>query len=781
MAYQFQNKEFTFTQPDGSTFQVRGWGDQHYARFETLDGQTVTLDPDTQYYNIAKLSDDGDELEPTSRRADDSSNAVVSRGLQDTSGIRINAESATAKGLEASRMMIGGRRCEKRREERLRKTLTRGGLQPDGVNLAPPTRGTVGDFVGLCILIDFNDEPATISQQEVEDFCNQDGYTGFGNNGSVNNYFRDVSLDSFNYTNIVTPYYRAKKAKSYYTDRGITFGSRARALIKEALDDLISSGFDFDTLTTDDEDFVYALNIYYAGSNDNNWTQGLWPHSWSLATKYPLGNGKFIHDYQFTNMSDELTLGTFCHENGHMVCDYPDLYDYGSESSGVGLFCLMCAGNHNEKNPSQISAYLKHVSGWSSKATEMTHGATITLDASMNDFAILKHNENEYFIVENRMKSARDSSLPGSGLAIWHVDEFGNNSNEQMESNKHYELSLEQADNKFELERRRGHLGNKGDLFSDATHTLFSDNTSPNSQWWDGSSSNLEIYDISESNDVMSFKVRLHEDEEEDDQGQTSFRQTSNTIRSIPDNHIAGISDTLTFTESHLLTSISVTVDIDHSYRGDLKVSLIAPAGDTVVLHDRVSENDVGEDIKQTYDEVFVPDLAILLNKPIKGNWILVVQDLASEDIGTLNGWELNLKGRENEGALVVDNILIVEDSPGKKIPDDDPVGVESVLAIDVDGSIKEIEVVLDITHSYIADLVVNLQSPSGTTVNLHDRTGESVSNITEIYSLETTPDLGDFTDLDVAGDWTLKIMDLEGQDVGKLNKWQLNITLVMG
>ncbi len=775
MAYQFHDKEFTFTQPDGSKFKVKGWGDQHYARFETIDGQTVTLDPVTEFYSIATLSDDGDELEATSIRADDSNNAVASRDLESSSAIRISAESATAKGLEASRMMIGGRRCEKRREKRLQKTLTRGGLQPDGVNLAPPTRGTVGDFIGLCILIDFSDEPATISRQEVDDFCNKNGYSGFGNNGSVNNYFRDNSLDSFNYTNIVTQYYRAKKPKSHYTDRGVVFGSRARALIKEALDHLKATGFDFDSLTTDDEDFVYALNIYYAGSNDNNWKQGLWPHSWHLATKYPLGNGKFFYDYQFTNMSDELTLGTFCHENGHMVCDYPDLYDYGSESNGVGIYCLMCAGNRDEKNPSQISAYLKHISGWSSKAIKMTHGATITLDASMNDFAIFTYNENEYYIVENRVKTGRDGSLPGSGLAIWHVDEFGSNSNEQMEPDQHYELSLEQADNKFELERRRHHIGNQGDLFSEATQTVFSDSTAPNSKWWDGSSSSLEIHDISEANEVMSFKVKLREVE---DQSLTSFHQASDVLRIIPDDHLAGITDTLTFTQSHLLTSISVSVDIKHSYRGDLKISLIPPSGDTVILHDRVAANDEGDNIKQSYDEESVPELKALLGQPIKGNWILVVQDLASEDVGTLNGWELTLKGKENEGPIVIAGSLLVEDSPGKKIPDNDPVGIESALAVETNGSLSEIEVMVDITHSYIGDLIISLEAPSGTTVNLHNRTGEGANNLLETYTLENTPDLADFTDAEVAGDWLLKIMDLEGQDVGKLNKWQLSIAL---
>ena len=41
MSFPFFGEEFTFTQPDGGKLRVRGFGDQHHARFETLDGFTV--------------------------------------------------------------------------------------------------------------------------------------------------------------------------------------------------------------------------------------------------------------------------------------------------------------------------------------------------------------------------------------------------------------------------------------------------------------------------------------------------------------------------------------------------------------------------------------------------------------------------------------------------------------------------------------------------------------------------------------------------------------------
>ena len=133
---------------------------------------------------------------------------------------------------------------------------------------------------------------------------------------------------------------------------------RARELIVDALQDLKNQGFDFSQLSSDTDDYVYALSVFYAGSRVNNWSQGLWPHSWALASPSHASPTKRFSDYQITDMGSQLTLRTFCHENGHMVCDFPDLYDYGSESNGVGHYCLMCYGGPNT-NPTQVSAYLK--------------------------------------------------------------------------------------------------------------------------------------------------------------------------------------------------------------------------------------------------------------------------------------------------------------------------------------------------------------------------------------------------------------------------------------
>jgi M6 family metalloprotease-like protein len=380
---------------------------------------------------------------------------------------------------------------------------------------APPAAHIVGDFVGLCLLIDFSDHPATISREEVEAFCNQPGYAGFGNNGSVYDYFMDNSLGRLRYTNVVAPYYRARYPRTHYTDATIPYTQRARELIREALDHLRASGFDFSPLTTDSAGYVRALNVYYTGHVSNNWSEGLWPHAYSLADPYLLTPGKRARDYQITDMGDELTLGTFCHENGHMVCDFPDLYDYDAApngSGGVGAFCLMCAGSAfpgAERNPTHVGAYLKRAAGWAASVTPLTDGMNAIARAGRNEFFIHAKNRREYFLIEHRTQDGRDELLPDAGLAIWHVDHLGNNSYQEGTPTRHYECALMQADGRRELERNLDHLGDDTDLFDGVTGTAFGDATRPNSRWWDRSPSGLEIHNIAPAGADIHFSARL--------------------------------------------------------------------------------------------------------------------------------------------------------------------------------------------------------------------------------------------------------------------------------
>ena len=504
MPIPYFGQEFTFIQPDGTELKVKGFGNQDSAVFETLDGFTVTRDPVTGFYQYATLSDDGNDLVPTGYQAERAN--PYDLGL--SKGLRPNRLAEPMSDDAGSDSLTKRTRWQTRREAARRQK--RAVLEAADAAPAPPERPTVGDFVGLCLLVDFPDVPGTISREEIEAYCNQPGYSGFGNKGSVRDYFFDNSGGRLRYTNIVTPYYTAKHNRSHYADETQPYPQRTFELIKEALESLQAEHFDFSPLTVDAAGFVFATNVFYAGPVVNGFRKGLWPHA-STMPNFPLMPGKTVADYQITNIGSELTLGTFCHENGHMICDFPDLYDYGDDgtrSHGVGSFCLMCYGLRvDPKNPTQVNAYLKFQAGWADSVTDITGSLNASIRAGANDFFILRKNQTEYFIIENRQKTGRDLALPGSGLAIWHVDELGSNENQNMLPNSHYECSLEQADGEFDFERLEPNrpFGDANDLYHGGGNRRFGNATNPHSRWWDGTSSGLEIANISNSGSIMTF------------------------------------------------------------------------------------------------------------------------------------------------------------------------------------------------------------------------------------------------------------------------------------
>lgn len=466
----FRNREFEFAQPDGSTIRLRGSGNQFEARFETLGGHPVIRNADGYFVRTPAIP---------------------------TESPRLAASTFPKLAAHPDRTLS---RWELRRQQkmRLRRDLT---MSTEG-GLAPPARPTIGTVIGLTLLVDFEDDPAKIPQDEVDRFCNQQGYETYGNNGSVRDYFFDVSNGRLTYTNMVLPYYRASKPKSYYAEATVAFEERAQELLREALLYHLEQGTNFTALSSDADGFVRAVNLYYAGSCTNAWCEGLWPHQSTLATKVALPDGRQFADYQMSDMNDRLTLGTFCHENGHMICDFPDLYRYSGNGTGVGVYCLMCVGGMDryETNPVEVGAYLKREAGWGSDVSNRA-ASEITLNAAANEFLIYPKSAHEYFVIENRSASGRDAGLPSSGLAVWYVDETASNTDPAP----FYECELLQADGKQDLELGVNE-GDASDLFNSSTKALFDSATNPSSTWRDGQPSGLTLAEIPAAAAAMRFR-----------------------------------------------------------------------------------------------------------------------------------------------------------------------------------------------------------------------------------------------------------------------------------
>ena len=102
---------------------------------------------------------------------------------------------------------------------------------------------------------------------------------------------------------------------------------------------------------------------------------------------------------------------------------------------------------------------------------------------------------------------------------------------------------------------------------------------------------------------------------------------------------------------------------------------------------------------------------------------------------------------------------------------------VESILCSAEQGSITDIEVSVDVKHTYRSDLRIVLTAPYGTEVVLHDEQGGSADDITKTYTTGDLPELQNFIGKRAQGSWTLKISDLWPEDRGHLESWSLKLS----
>ncbi|MFD0317383.1 M4 family metallopeptidase [Streptomyces flavalbus] len=114
--------------------------------------------------------------------------------------------------------------------------------------------------------------------------------------------------------------------------------------------------------------------------------------------------------------------------------------------------------------------------------------------------------------------------------------------------------------------------------------------------------------------------------------GGTSYESTTDV--SIPDNGAAVTSSiSVTGRTGAAPANLQVSVDIVHTWRGDLVIDLLAPDGTPYRLKD-FSSSDSADNVQETYTVNASSETA-------NGTWQLRVQDQARYDTGYISGWKL--------------------------------------------------------------------------------------------------------------------------------------------
>ena len=67
--------------------------------------------------------------------------------------------------------------------------------------------------------------------------------------------------------------------------------------------------------------------------------------------------------------------------------------------------------------------------------------------------------------------------------------------------------------------------------------------------------------------------------------------------------------------------------------------------------------------------------------------------------------------------------------------------------------------------------------APSGQQAVLHNQSGGSQDNLIRTYDSASTPALQGLVGQSIQGNWVLRVTDLVGQNIGKLNAWTLELS----
>lgn len=452
------NEHFQFIQPDNSLVDVVVNGDEYYQRVESPEGYTLIRNEDG-WISYAKLSSDSSKLIPAE--------------LYDGSKRTFRG----AKHLELSRKTIGKLRQKKIEQlelaEQKERASNRYSIQ-------------VGEKLGLTMLVDFSDEQFTLTKDQIDTAINQ----------YVKEYFYNISSGKLIFKNEIVGIYRAKHPKSYYDSES---SPKKIELLAEALNWLDKNDFDFSKITTIDKNskIMASVNLIYAGKPKNGWAKGLWPHKGSYSWDSKSGYG--IKEYQMSKEPKEIDrVSTFCHENGHLLLGYPDLYPYdGGPRYVPPNFCLMSGAGSGPINP-----YFRFKSGWLEyeDITDVKNGTFETKANSVTSAHIYKNSKNnaEAFIIEAiqpiGIYEKWQKKYPEGGLLVWKLDTDGSNKS----GNSHKPL-LEVA----------GYIKDSiTTLFiSNRPDDAFTSQTEPSAIWPSGNPSDLKIKNVSKVSSVMTFDI----------------------------------------------------------------------------------------------------------------------------------------------------------------------------------------------------------------------------------------------------------------------------------
>jgi len=499
------NVPIILTQPDGTVINCFATGDEFYNWVHDSLGYTIIQDT-TGYYCYAVL--DNDSLV--------CSGYIVGNVLPQSVGLQ-------------PRINLSGEKIGE-----IRNAVFESMFENDSILQQAPVKqrgaSNSGTRNNIVIYIRFADQPDFPAQQSI--YTTMFNGTNYGDN-SLRNYFREVSyydLDIISHfypknngTTILS--YKSSHNRNYYCKydkNNNPDGYKSRAIREhKLLYDAIKYVKDRNEIPSD-LDVDNVCFIIRGGSE--GWNEILWPHQWSLYSNVIYINGTRVWNYNF-QLEEELIwnnrsigTGVLCHEMNHSL-GAPDLYHYDKYDSNtpkgvpVGIWDLM---GTDWEPPQYISAYMKYkYGGWISSIPSITTSGNYTLNPlssyGNNCYKIPIQGSSQYLLLEYRKQTGTfESSLPGSGLIIYRIDERykGNRKGDGYGGLKKDEVYVFRPNDPSGPTSSNGYIRN-AHFSGTSGRTVFSNSTNPYCFSKDGDCGNMYIKNIRENaNGTLSFDVR---------------------------------------------------------------------------------------------------------------------------------------------------------------------------------------------------------------------------------------------------------------------------------
>lgn len=471
------------------TVYIRLYGDEHSKHAESEEGYTIIQDKDCWYY--AKKND---------------------------KGLLVPSEFPLSKYHDANTLQF-----LKSTQRHLFPDVVKTSNRISPKKVANNLNSVTGDRRILIILMQYNDLMFTKTLEDFDNLFNKQGYAEDGAQGSVSDFYTDVSYGQLNLIcDVVGPFTSSKPYNYYGANDRYGNDSHPEELFEEAIGYAaeVLSLKDYDA---DDDGFLDNVHIIFAGHGEEAGASAnaIWSHEATFWQPYEI-QGVKIDRYSCApelrgNTGNGISrIGPHCHEIGHALgaMDFYDTnYSTGGEYEGTGKWDVMAAGSWNNDgiSPADFNPYVKAFNyGWISPSP-LPDGEVVLAPSYIDaeSYYVLGESEHgDYYLLENRSQEKWGSAVPGSGLLIFHVHGNIENAGNEINSTDPQKCYVVCASSNYKIPSNSpasyGNINSDGCPYpGHSGNSEFSMNSVPSAFFWDNNTCGIELSNIRKEGELI--------------------------------------------------------------------------------------------------------------------------------------------------------------------------------------------------------------------------------------------------------------------------------------